>query len=220
MKLTRAAETQITSDWQQQLPSMGVYKPRWLLRRVGPLLLGIILERDSVGDVYKPTFHVHFLGRAHEGVVLMLASQMRNERSGGPSFVDLRWHNENYREAADRMARQAPLALAGDLQVDQVLNVYQLFLATPLGQRMKAHLYADMILLSAWAGRASTARTLFDEALKTMTNAREYQHVGGRAQFESDMRSAIDQPDTIRATIQGQIEALGVADLPESSLHT
>jgi len=50
--LTKSAEKQITEDWQREILSLGVYEPRWLLRRVGPLLVGICLDRDSGGTSY------------------------------------------------------------------------------------------------------------------------------------------------------------------------
>jgi hypothetical protein len=52
-KLTRAVEKRITEDWAREFTGMGVYKRRWLMRRVGPLLIGVSLDRDSHGDLYK-----------------------------------------------------------------------------------------------------------------------------------------------------------------------
>ena len=218
-KLTKSFEKQITNDWHQELPSLGIYRPRRLLRRVGPLLVGIVLERDSGGDVYKPMFHVHCLGKPSETVSLMLFSQLRSDRSGGPDFVDLRWHEDKYMEAVKRMVRQSPLPLEGDLTIEQVLNAYRAYLETPLGKRMAAHLYTDMILLLVWAGRTSDATAIKDEALRTIVEEnRGYQHVGGREQFEPNMQKAIEDPESVRRVVDEQIEALSVSDLPVARL--
>lgn len=218
-KMTPSIERQITNDWHRELPSLGIYRPRWLLRRVGPLLAGVLLERDSVGDAYMPKFHVHFLGREHDGVVLMLCTQLRNEQTGGPSFVDLRWHEEKYKEAASRMARQCPLALGGNLRVDDVLAAYRTQLATPLGARTAAQLYTDMILLLAWARRTDEASRALDEALaKLGDDETPYQHVGGKKTFEATCREAIDNPTSVDRTVEDQTKALELQGLPAAEL--
>ena len=120
--LTRAVEKQITEDWQREIPSLGIYVPRHLLKRIGPLLVGICLERDSSGNKYKPTFHVHCLGKEAPAVFLTLLTQLRSERSGGPDFIQVRFHKEKYKEAAARMIRQSLLPLDGDLTLEQVID--------------------------------------------------------------------------------------------------
>jgi hypothetical protein len=61
----------ITKDWQRELPKLGINRPMSLLRRVGPLLVGVSLEREF-GSRYTPTFHVHFLGKQSPGMLLSL----------------------------------------------------------------------------------------------------------------------------------------------------
>lgn len=215
--LNPANEKQITDDWQREIPSLGIYKPRWLLRRVGPLLVGVCLDRDSGGDIYKPCFHVHFLGKAFACVSLTLCTQLRSERSGGPSYVEVKWHEQKYKDAAARMIRQALLPLEGDLRLDQVIAAYRAHMETPLGKRQAAILYRDMVLLSAWAGDQAGALKLLAQCLQLPDSA-GFQHVGGRVVFEAECRKLIDNPALIQQTVDAQIAALGVGNLPVSSL--
>lgn len=62
MKLTQYLQDKITEDWARLLPGLGIYKPMRLLRRVGPMLTGICLDRDSGNEAYRPTFHVQEAG--------------------------------------------------------------------------------------------------------------------------------------------------------------
>lgn len=215
--LTKSAEKRITQDWMKEIPSLGVYRPRHLLRRVGPLLVGICLERESGGDVYKPMFHVHCLGKEAPAVFLTLLTQIRSERSGGPDFVQVRFHEEKCKEAAARMVRQSPLPLAGDLSLDQVIKAYQTYLPSPLGQAYPVPLYRDMIILSAWGSRRTEAMKFLTECLQVGDDI-DLQNVGGRAAFEAECRKLIENPALIQQTVDSQTVALGVGNLPVSSL--
>lgn len=238
---TRSVGRQITSDWQREIPSLGIYKPRWLLRRAGPLLVGICLDGDSIGDRYMPRFHVHCLAAEFPCVSLTLCTQLRSERSGGPDFVEVRRHREKYREAAARMVRQSPLPLEGDLTLRQVLDAYRYHLATPMGKLEPVLLYRGMILVLAWAGNRRDALGLLGDCLQVSDAPCEvpinrlrggklvsksvrvvedptFGHVGGRAAFEAECRRLVESPSEIRQTVDSQISALGVRHLPVSKL--
>jgi hypothetical protein len=215
--LTKSNEKQITVDWQREIPSLGIYAPRHLLRRVGPLLVGVSLDRDSGGEIYKPVFHVHCLGKEFPCVSLTLCTQLRSERSGGPDFVEVRWHEQKYKEAATRMVRQSLLPLEGDLTIGQVIDSYGRHMATPMGKRQLALLYRDMIILLAWGGDTAGSASLLAECLQ-LDDAAGFQHVGGRAAFEAGCQRLIAQPTAIEDTIAAQITSLGVGGLPVSQL--
>lgn len=78
-KLTPAIKKRITNDWHRLFPALGVYKPMHLLNRVGPLLIGILLEVKSGNHNYIPTFHVHNLTRPFPVVALGLATTLNRE---------------------------------------------------------------------------------------------------------------------------------------------
>ena len=215
--LTRPIQKRITDDWHAEIPSLGIYKPRWLLRRVGPLLEGICLDRDSGGTCYMPVFHVHFVGKEFPCVTLTLGTQLRSERSGGPDFVQVRWHEENYKEAAARMVRQSLLPLDGDLRLEQVNDAYRHYMASPPGRLQSVLLYRDMILMSAWGGDQAGALKLLADCLQLEDTA-GFRHVGERTAFETECRKLIEAPDLIRQTVESQIVALKVQKLPVSQL--
>jgi hypothetical protein len=182
---------------------------------VGPLAVGICLDRDSIGDKYKPCFHVHCLAKAFPCVSLTLCTQLR-ATSGGPDYVEVQWHEQKYKEAAVRMREQSLLPLEGDLTLEGVLGAYRMHIATPLGKRQVAPLHRDMVLLSAWAGDSVTASSLLEETLRG--DPRSLQQVGGAATFEAECRRIIDQPALIEQTVNEQVATLGLADLPLSKL--
>jgi len=181
-KLTPAIEKKITQDWAREFPGMGIYKKRWLMRRVGPLLIGICLDRDSHGDQYKPCFHVFFLGCEWDGdePALTLWSPLRTRRTGASDAVKVRWHEERYRDAVERIEEQALLPLEGDVTLDQVLQAYQEYhRRMPWGKPTLAAnvmLMCDVIMLLAWCGRRTEAEQALEEVLATATEERDYRH--------------------------------------------
>jgi len=217
-KLTRSVNRRITNDWRREVPSLGVYRPRHLLRRVGPLLVGICLDRDSGGADYLPHFHVHCLAAIFPVVSLTLATSLRTERTDAADWVKVRWHDERYREAAARMVRQSLLPLEGDLRLAQVLDAYRRYMTTPLGRWQSALLYRDMVLLSTWVGDPAQARRLLDEALRVVTDEVCYRPLDGRAAFEQYCRERIARPELVHQTVESQIVALKVDRLPVSNL--
>jgi hypothetical protein len=162
-------------------------------------------------------FHVHYLGKEAPAVFLTLFTQLRSDHSGGPDFVQVRFHEEKYKEAVARMVRQSLLPLTGDLQLEQVMDAYRRYMAMPMGKLQSVLLYRDMILLSAWAGDQAGASKLLAECLQ-LPDTVDFQHVGGRAGLEAECRKLIEQPALIQQTVDAQIAALGVGNLPVSNL--
>lgn len=78
--LTAAAKKKITLDWSRLFPELGTYRPLHLLRRVGPLLQGIALERTSGNDLYRPMAHIHCLAQESTSVVRQ-AGELASGRS-------------------------------------------------------------------------------------------------------------------------------------------
>lgn len=218
MTLTPPVALQITQDWAREFPGLGIYKPRWLLRRAGPLLVGICLDKGQGGDVYMPCFHVHFLGREFPCVSLTLLTHLCSERSGGARGISARWHDRMYRAASADLARQAPLPLKGDLPLRQVLRAYRDYAATPLGQLEPVLLYRDAILLTAWAGRTNQACWFLRACLWQGFDEARFRHVGGREAFETDCRRLIVQPGLIHQTVQAQIARHDLERLPAANL--
>lgn len=105
-------QNQITKDWNVELPKLGIHRPRHLLRRVGPLMVGVCLDRDSSGDRYIPTFHVHFLGNEKSSLSLILETRVRPQSGGAYEEIRVSSHNESYKDSVRRLVEQAPLSLS------------------------------------------------------------------------------------------------------------
>ncbi len=216
-KLTKTVETIITEDWRKQLNGLAAYHPRHLLRRVGPMLIGVCLDRDGGGEKYLPCFHVHFLGMEFPCVSLTMCTELRTPK-GAADFIQVQMHHQRYLDAVSRLIQQAPLPLKGPIHLDQIIEAYRQYAATPMGQLQAALLYGNCIMLLAICERQSAARRLLDETLESLSDRQEFQSFGGCAEFQHKMKAAIENPDNIKQTVHAQIQSLAVDKLPADPL--
>ena len=206
------AQIQITKDWQQELPALGIQGPRHLLRRVGPLLVGVSLERYSPNE-YEPTFHVHFLGNVERGFFLTMETGVAPGLRSPEEVIEVSAHKERYKDVARRLVEQAPLSLQGPLTVKEVVEAYRKYSKTR-GTSQVSNLYGDCIKLLSCYGYAAEAEEMLNEILEMPLRDGNFKWFGSRQAFEEQMREAIAHPDTVWETVKQQIEQHKVGKLP------
>jgi hypothetical protein len=218
--MTPSVRRQITADWLEQFPELGQYKPLHLLRRVGPLLEGIVLERTSGNDAYRPTFHIHSLLRESPVVTMTLAQRLRSDRSGGPDMVPVLHHERNYIDAARNLARQAPLALSGQLRVSEVIESYRRF-AGRFGSHYDANdLYDGIARLCAWAGDSELATAIVAEGFSRLGEwpPNVLAQIGGREAWRGQITAVVANRERLAAIMGEQIALLNLETIPVSPM--
>ncbi|MFD8079148.1 hypothetical protein ACFV3E_41710 [Streptomyces sp. NPDC059718] len=168
----------ITRDWARMFPAFQPWRPLRLLRRLGPLVQGITLERSPAGDDYLPTAHVHALTRDFPVVSLTLAQRLLTP-SGVPERIKVARHDKDGEEAGQRLAGQSALPLHMVPTLDQVVERYRSFVA---GQQRGLRLptgvaeLEDCVLLPAVAGRPDLSADALTFARKTAEGWNEPPH--------------------------------------------
>jgi hypothetical protein len=214
MKLSALVKKQITEDWNRSFPDLGVYKPLWLLRRVGPLVCGICLNRDSGNDAYCPTLHTHNLSKVSPVVTLTLADPLRTIRTGVPETIRAVFHQQRFDDAAERLRRQALIPLSGSVHLDDCLAAYREYMHRPIG-RYPLSLFEDLVTLFIWCGQRIQAE---QELRKYEKAIREWpenaQPESGVDAWIQQCGSWIENPDEVRSCVSTQTQALGLNVLP------
>jgi len=210
-KLLTAHQKAITKDWQLELPKLGIYENRELLRRVGPLLVGVHLARDSAGDNYLPIFHVHFLGNSCTFLSLTLGQEVKTDR-GSNDKIKVRQHEERYKDSVRRLKEQASLSVEGPLTLREVIEAYRNFMKTPLGLRQPGILFDDCIRLMVSQGFPEEAHQMLREVLELVPDDRwnDFQNWGGRESFEKETLDIIDHPQKVWDHVEQSLKALKV----------
>jgi hypothetical protein len=221
MKLTAEIKNQIAQDWLDKFPELGIYKPMWLLRRVGPLLVGICLNRDSGNDAYTPIFHVHNLGKSFPTVSLTLYDPLLTMKSKVPQVIKVAFHADHINEAANRMKEQLLIPLSGSVALDDVLSAYCNYMERPMGQ-YPLLLFEDILVLLLWCGRSKDAVEQFAEfsqrVAKWSPMLNVLQNAGGFNVWQDKCRSWIADPAQIRRTVNEQIGFHKLSKVPASDL--
>lgn len=83
----KATMRRVTHDWAALIPGFDIWKPMHLLRRIGPMLQGVALERSRSGAYYFATSHVHALTREFPVISLSLSHRVLRS-SGQPEQID------------------------------------------------------------------------------------------------------------------------------------
>lgn len=218
--LTPEAKKRITKGWAECFPEMGIHEPMHLLRRVGPLLIGIALERDSGNHRYTPTFHVHNLASDVGHITLTLAQPLVTNRNGATESIEVRWHETKFRDAAQRLAQQALLPFAGDLSLDAVLAAYRTHLDRGDVLRYQSVLYEDMALICSWASQQDKVRQIVQSGREDMQTWPNYvrEKIGNLDSWASRLMGLASNSVGVRAVVEKEIQLLKIHDIPKRNL--
>jgi hypothetical protein len=220
MKLTPALKKSITKDWGALVPQFKAYKPMWLARRIGPLVQGICLDRNSSNSDYRPTLHVHCLCSPFSFLSLSLEQYSRTVRTNAVRTISVQFHENNYREACERLLATSLLPVNGDWTISQVIAAYAAH-GRPMGSDpFPVSLMKDAVSLLAWLNEPEKAHAL---AARYIAEARSWPDYvltrdGGPIGFESTLSEIADSGEQHRQTVREQIEVLKLQDLPVSQL--
>jgi hypothetical protein len=206
---TAALKKQLTADWQRKFPGLSVYEPLRLMRRVGPLLIGILLERSRAGDSYRPFFHIHNLARAFPVV-----SKSQPVETTTP-YIRVATHAEHLDAASERLGRAAYLPTSGPVSLDQIEEGFRQYLNASL-DKFQPDAFEDLALIAGCAGDAARARRLISQATTVMQSwpADLLTSLGGLTGWASRLDAAVCDPDALHAIVASEVEKHGLGAVP------
>lgn len=156
-KRTPRFKTQCTKDWLTVFPEFGKYKPMWLMRRIGPIVMGICLDHMSIG-AYRCRFHVFNLASNQDSIDMEPGQYLRTILTGAEDVIYYHQHEKVWLEAAQRFRTQITLPLGGPITFTVALEHYS-------GRReLKA--LSDRIAIASWCGHHDRAFLLLEDALE------------------------------------------------------
>ncbi|MFF0560655.1 hypothetical protein [Streptomyces sp. NPDC004266] len=174
----------VTKEWAAEFPDFDVWKPLRLLRRIGPVVQGVCLDRTTGGDGYLPTAHVHALTREFPVVSLTLGRRLTRP-SGTPDPVLFARHERDFGRATGALREQSALPLDEPPSIEAIVREYH---AEARRRVEKGHGPAvpeveDGILVAAAAGQ-------HDLAEEGLSLARELTGVWPRSSMPLDWPGA------------------------------
>ncbi|WP_406371725.1 hypothetical protein OH781_20580 [Streptomyces sp. NBC_01550] len=220
MKTDATTAKQVTADWARVFNGFDIWRPLRLLRRVGPLVQGITLDRSTSGDAYFPTAHIHALTRPFPVVSLALGQRLAS-RSGMPEAIRFTDHAEEYPDAARRLAGQARLSLDVPPTVGDVVTELRASAMAQHGMGWPPAVgeVEDSILISSASGDRDLAEQglqLARDLVKKWPKHRlPLDWVGEKAWITSLSKNA-DNAEDLRAIVESQVKAHKLAKIRQS----
>ena len=221
-ELTKASKRKITADWHSVLPELGIYRPMWLLRRCGPLLTGICLDRDSSGNHYIPTTHVHCLANPSDNLFFGLCQRLRAEKTGADNWIRVQWHDKHWREAAHRTIEQSLLPLTGSVSYEQMNTAFRGYRRFYNDGKRSTGVFRDWLLTLAWTGRGEDVRRLLGEAQREIATWPEYiiATEGGLSAWLQRMRQLTSSADDVRRIVDAELVKHEADKLPSIDISS
>jgi len=224
-KLTKQDKVQITKDWQARFPALGIYRPMHLLNRLGPIVVGILLEVKSGNCDYTPSFHVHNLMTPFPVVTLGM------QRTTVLKNIPLSRHSHNLESAVKQIAELALIPFAGDVPVTRVISAYNAHCLEQKQYMPYIPDYEGMILIAGW----SRDTELLDDAMQFSRQMfaglpESTREKLGKEWLDDAYHSAMNQldsvyqralnPDELDRIARNQAEGLKLSNLPVRALLT
>ncbi|MFJ8040791.1 hypothetical protein ACIRBX_09840 [Kitasatospora sp. NPDC096147] len=206
---------QVTADWARVFTGFTAWRSLRLVRRIGPVLQGITLDRSGAGDAYHPTAHLHALTRPFPVVTLGL-DQRLSGASGMPEAVRFARHAADFPAAAERLAAQSVLPLRESPTVAEIVRALQ--------NRATAHrtkgwppavqVVEDAVLVSAAVADRELIGSSLDLARqlsRTWSSGRLPLDWPGTDAWLAALERRAADPDALAAVVAGQIAVHGLA---------
>ena len=217
-QLSPAQARAITTDWGAQFPQLKPWRPLRLLRRLGPLLQGITLERSSSGDDYLPTSHLHALTRPFPVVTLTLAQRLAH-RNGAAWRIHVNEHAAKLSMAAATLREQSVMPLDLPPSPAEVLACYREFIVSQprLGVPTAMNELEDLICLATIMGEAAAVRGGLSLAAE-ISDEWEWAPVGypDVSGWLAHLTTLASDPAALCKVVSGEIDKHKLGSLPNA----
>lgn len=217
-KFGKQIERRVTEDWCRCFPAMKAYKSMWLLKRNGPLLVGICLEENRDSTTYRIIPHVHNLTRPSTFVSLTLWLPLYDKRNYYYQSVTVKTHDNIFEDACERLHRHSLFPLSERLTLTQILSAYKKYIGLDtLTSKYPLTLFDDIIRLLIWCGKTDEAKNKLSEFMKTMSmwDSSVFKTSTELADFSDSLSEIIDLPSKLEDICEEQSELLKVNNLPD-----
>lgn len=214
-KITRSMKKEITTQWNQLFPSMGVYKNMWLMNLTGPLAVGILLHIKSDKTRYEPTFHIHNLAEKI-GFVTLSA-----EITDGFNDVSTISPPDKYMMIAERLKRKVPIPLEGDIKLTQIIEQLKAYCKDSIGMGETYDISSILMYLAGWSGNQEVRRDVVDFVCKQKRILLDRGTFDNKAEADKwleELERKTESSQRLEKNVQNQIIELGMEQLPRRKI--
>lgn len=219
-KFKKKDREKILSDWRSCVPAMRSDRSMSLMKRNGPMIVGLYLQEDRANTSYQIIPYVHNLTRPTSSVTLTLYYPLRNRRDTYHESLTLKSHEREFPGASKRLHGQTLFPLEESLSLMEITRAYETYISRGLSMSMPTFLYEDIISLFAWFGRLREAEKRITQYTAIMGDWDDssFRHVGGKSAFFDRLTNIVQNPAGLHQTYEEQLETLRLARIPDYGL--
>lgn len=219
-KFKKADRERFMSDWRKCLPAMRVYKSMMLMKRNGPILVGLWLKENRANTNYTVNPFVHNLVRPTGFVTLTLRYPLRTKRNTYQDDFTLKSHDREFPDACKRLHSQTIFPLGENLSLSEIINAYDTAMQRKLVIDSLEFLYEDILCYLTWCGKRTEAEKRLTKYIRMMSEWEEriFERDGGRNAFFDRLVEIVENPYKHRDICEEQIKILKVDKLPDYGL--
>lgn len=216
-KFKKADRERFMSDWLKCLPAMRVERSMSLMKRNGPILVGVYLRENRGNDNYAVVPHIHSLLRPTDFITLTLAYPLMNRKNTYQEAFTVDSHNKGFLDACESLRRQTLFPLGESLSIEEVIHAYDTAIERNLVLDSREMLFEDILSLLSWCGRIAEAEKRYADYVRTMSDWDEwmFRREGGRLAFFDKLGQILEDPDRLRVIYEEQVKLLKVDKLPD-----
>jgi len=215
---------QFAAVWNERFKSFVKWKPGRLLRRHGPLLVGLAIEPATSERTYQIVFHTHNLTTPWDKgeIVFGLAGSLVG-RSGLSEEVSRNLKEMEERNVFQRFIETYPPVDSNRLTFNDYVGLTRNYLAGKHGSPVVFDIlpYRELLVIAAWCGYREYVLAQLDRFLRETADWRDnlFQFVGGRQKLQADIRNLADNPRSLDAIVESEVEKHGLQKIPDYGLE-
>jgi hypothetical protein len=205
MKYDAKLKKIITKEWGNEFPTLTILKPTRLIRRNGPILVGICLDRESNPEVYKPIVHIHNLCYIDSDISISLAGYVLSDK-GLPTVVKLKYHSETFLHFVQKIKLDYPFTDKSEMSFNDIVVATQKYV-TGRTAPYQHKPYNDLITIAAYLGKKEYALESLENfsAIISEWPDRAFNIIGSVDKWRNSLLELIDNTDKLRETVDQEI---------------
>lgn len=218
--LKKAVKKQLGEVWLRRFPTFVHWKPGHLVRRHGPLLVGICMEPAGNERQYQPIFHIHCLGIPFNGISLSLFGPLRG-RFSVPEDVPCNLDDMRMRNVLERFAEQYPAVEQIEFGFNDYIRATRYYLSHCMGVMLEnLNPYQDVLTTAASLRLKEYVVRNVQKHLDRSSSWPEaaFQVVGGRDAWQRRMIELAEHPELVDATVSSEVNRHGLDGVPDQRL--
>lgn len=205
MKYDGKMKKVVTKDWEGMFPSLRTLKPTRLIRRNGPLLVGICLESGSDPEAYTPIAHFHNLCESFSTISLGLAGRVLNYK-GLPVSIKVKNHTELYEEYANKVKWEFPYTVKNNIDFNEFVIATQKYITGRTIPFQHAP-YSDIITIAAYLGKKDYAIEALENfsAIISEWPERAFNIIGSVEKWRNGLVELVNNAEQLHKTVEQEI---------------